>query len=285
MSDAFAPPPGLTGPPPLSILMVASEAFPHAKTGGLADVVGALPDALRRLGHRVTVVVPRYREVGPLGAAQRRLDIVMGGRRFEVGLIEDATADGGRTVFVECAELYDRIGLYGRDGVDHPDNAVRFGVLCRAALDEAAHWDTPPAVVHAHDWQTGLVPVLLRSRHATDPRWRTVPSVFTIHNLAYQGLFPPETLQALDLDRSLFTIDGLEFWNQVGLLKAGIAFRGRDYGRQPHLRTTTALRRTWGRARRTAAASAAPAGRHRQRHRRGRLGPAHGPLAAGAVFR
>ena len=224
MSDPFAPPSGLTGTPPLSILMVASEAFPFAKTGGLADVVGALPGALRRLGHRVTVVVPRYREVGPLGAAQRRLDIVMGGRRFEVGLIEAATADGGRTVFVECAELYDRIGLYGRDGVDHPDNAVRFGVLCRAALDEAAHWDTPPAVVHAHDWQTGLVPVLLRTRHATDPRWRSVPSVFTIHNLAYQGLFPPETLQALDLDRSLFTIDGVEFWNQVGLLKAGIAF-------------------------------------------------------------
>ena len=224
MSDAFAPPPGLTGPPPLSILMVASEAFPHAKTGGLADVVGALPDALRRLGHRVTVVLPRYREVGPPGPVQRRLDLVLGGRRFEVGLIEDDTAAGGRTVFVECPELYDRVGLYGRDGVDHPDNAVRFGVLCRAALDDALRWDTPPAVVHAHDWQTGLVPVLLRTRQTADPRWRSVPSVFTIHNLAYQGLFPPETLEALDLDRSLFTIDGLEFWSQVGLLKAGIAF-------------------------------------------------------------
>ena len=208
----------------LSVLMVASEAQPYAKTGGLADVSGALADALARLGHTVTLVVPRYRGVDAGGRARRRLAVTLGGRVFDVGLAEVAVGPRRRVVLVECDELYDREGLYGVGDHDHPDNAVRFGLLARAALDYAVELESPPSVVHAHDWQAGLVPVLLRTRYSTDAVWRRIPSVFTIHNLAYQGVFPAETLSQLDLGPELLSLDGLEFWNQVSFLKGGINF-------------------------------------------------------------
>jgi len=219
MSDASAPPTSA-----LSVLMVASEAQPYAKTGGLADVTGALAAALARLGHAVTMVMPRYRVVDAAGRGGRRLPLTMGGRAFEVGLVEVPHGPRERVVLVECDELYDREGLYGAGGQDHPDNAVRFGVLSRAALEYAVGLESPPSIVHAHDWQTGLVPVLLRTRYSADPVWRRIPSLFTIHNLAYQGVFPAETLSALDLGSELLSIDGLEFWNQVSFLKGGINF-------------------------------------------------------------
>ena len=152
MSDASAPPLAA-----LSILMVASEAQPYAKTGGLADVTGALPGALARLGHSVTLVMPRYREVGAVGRPGRRLTLAMGGRVFDVGLVEVTHGPREQVVFVECGELFDREGLYGSGVEDHPDNAVRFGILSRAALEYASGLDSPPSIVHAHDWQTGLV--------------------------------------------------------------------------------------------------------------------------------
>lgn len=230
-----ASPPGTSF---LSILMVASEALPFAKTGGLADVLGALPSALRRLGHEVTVVMPRYRDVGIVGPATQRLDISMGGRPFSLGLVEVLRDAGERVVLVDCAELYDRNGLYRTGSVDYADNAIRFGVLCRAALEYASRLETPPSVVHAHDWQAGLVPVVLRTEYSAGRRWRRVPAVFTIHNLAYQGLFPADSMAMLGLDPALFTVDGVEFWNQVGFLKGGINFAdaittvSRTYARQ-----------------------------------------------------
>ena len=224
MSPASSRPRGLGLSSALSVLMVASEAEPYAKTGGLADVTGALPGALARLGHAVTLVIPRYREVGAVGRPGRRLALTMGGRLFDVGLVEVVHGPRERVVFVECDALYDREGLYSADGHDHPDNAVRFGVLSRAALEYAAGLEPPPSILHAHDWQTGLVPVLLRTRYSANPVWRRIPSVFTIHNLAYQGVFPAETLSALDLSSQLLSIDGLEFWNQISFLKGGINF-------------------------------------------------------------
>lgn len=216
--------PGADPAPPLSILMVASEAVPYAKTGGLADVVGALPGALARLGHHVKLVMPRYREVGTVGTARHHLDLGLDGRRLEVGLVEVEVADRYRVVFLDCDALYDREGLYGHAGTEHSDNAVRFGALCRAACEYGQQLEVPPSVVHVHDWQAALVPMLLRTRYAVDPAWRRVPVVLTIHNLAYQGLFPPDTMRALDLPPSLFSIEGLEYWNQVSFLKGGINF-------------------------------------------------------------
>ena len=204
--------------------MVASEGVPFAKTGGLADVTSALSQALGRLGHRVTLVLPKYREVGPMGEPSHSSAITLGGRPFRIGFIEQPIGDGAAVVFVECDELYDREGLYESGGRDHPDNATRFGVLSCAALEYCVARGLQPDLIHAHDWQTGLVPVYARTRYIGDSRLSEVPTVFTIHNLAYQGVFPESVLASLDLASTLFTVSGLEFWGQVSLLKAGINF-------------------------------------------------------------
>ena len=206
----------------LSILMVASEAVPFAKTGGLADVTSALTKALGRLGHSVTLVIPKYREVGSTAPPSLMVSVALGSRLFEVGFTEQRLGDGATVVFVQCDDLYDRDGLYESGGQDHPDNPTRFAVLCRAALEYSLARGVRPDIVHAHDWQTGLVPVYARTHYAGHPLLSGVPIVFTIHNLAYQGLFPESVLASLDISPDLFTVDGLEFWGQASLLKAGI---------------------------------------------------------------
>jgi starch synthase len=208
--------------------MVASEAVPFAKTGGLADVASALPEALGRLGHRVAIVLPLYRGVTAGQLADRR-SLVLGGRRFDVGYVEHTISEHVRAIFVDVPELFDRPGIYGEGNVDYPDNALRYGVLARAALEAAAaatpEWQ--PQVIHAHDWQAGLVPVYLRTHYASHATLGSVSTIFTIHNLAFQGLFPPETLPRLDLAWDLFTPGGLEFWGKVSFLKGGIMFADR----------------------------------------------------------
>ena len=205
--------------------MVASEAVPFAKTGGLADVSAALAGALSQMGHQVTLVMPRYRGV-PKEArdVEQTCRLTLGDRPFDVGLIERDLGARMRVVFVRCDELYDRDGLYGVHGSDHPDNAVRFGLLARAALEYVVQTGRHFDVVHAHDWQAGLVPLYLRSCYSDDPVLQTIPVLFTIHNIAYQGTFAPSVLPQLDIDRDWFTIDGLEFWGRVSFLKAGINF-------------------------------------------------------------
>jgi starch synthase len=206
-----------------SVLMIASEAVPFAKTGGLADVAGALPLALARLGHRVTLVIPRYRRTLVREPAER-LMITVGRRPVTVALVEDRLGEGVPVVLVDCPELFGRGHLYGAGDDDYPDNARRFAVLVRAAFEFAIRTGQRPDVVHSHDWQGGLAPVYLKTLYASHPALGGVASVFTIHNLAYQGLFPPEWLQELNLGRDLFTIDGLEYWGKVSLLKGGINF-------------------------------------------------------------
>ena len=205
------------------ILMVSPEAVPFAKTGGLGDVAGALPLALARLGHDVTLVLPRYRGAAG-GTVLERLPIAIGGRRFDVRYVEHALADRARAILVDCPELYDRVGFYGVGNTDYPDNAVRFALLARAALEYGARPDATPDIVHAHDWQGGLVPVYLKTMYSGREGLGGAATVFTIHNIAYQGVFPPSTLPQLDLGWELYGIDGLEFWGRVSFLKAGINF-------------------------------------------------------------
>jgi starch synthase len=202
-------------------MMVASEAVPFVKTGGLGDVAGALPLALARLGHDVTLVLPRYRDATG-GFAVGHEAIPLGGRTFEVAYRERLLGERVRAILIDCPELYDRAELYAVGGVDYPDNAARFAVLARAALAFAAASPAPPEVVHAHDWQTGLVPAYLKTRFAGVPGLSDAATVFTIHNLAYQGLFPPSWMPAVDLPWELFGIDGVEYWGKVSYLKAGI---------------------------------------------------------------
>ena len=206
--------------------MIASEALPFAKTGGLADVVSALPQALGRLGHRVTVVLPKYPQSRDVqgGTAMERFRVTVGGFTREAGFVEFPQGPNTRAILVDVPELYDREALYGVGNVDYPDNARRFAFLARAALEFAGRSDQRWDVLHAHDWQGGLAPVYLKTLFASHPHIATVASVFTIHNLAYQGLFPAELMPALDLGWDLFTPEKLEFWGQISFLKGGINF-------------------------------------------------------------
>jgi starch synthase len=208
--------------PPRSVLMIGSEALPFSKTGGLADVLGALPQALARLGWDVTLVVPRYRDSGD-GQLVDRFDLRIGGVSADIGMIE-APLGSARALLVDEPTLYDRDHLYATEIGDYPDNPRRFGVLVRAALEFASRRGIRPTVVHAHDWQGGLAPVYLKTLFATHPLLGGVASVFTIHNLAYQGLFQPDWLPRLDLQWSLLGIEQMEFWGKISFLKGGINY-------------------------------------------------------------
>ena len=187
----------------LSILMVASEAVPFAKTGGLADVAGALPIALGGLGHRVVVALPRYRGIDVEGNPLATLSLTIGPERYDVAVYERALGAGASAWLVDIPELFDRDGFYEVAGQDHPDNPRRFAALTRAAFETAIATGFTPDLVHAHDWQGGLAPVYLRTRYATDPVLGGVPTVFTIHNVAYRGQCDARWLPALDLGSEL----------------------------------------------------------------------------------
>jgi starch synthase len=206
---------------PGSVLFIGSEAQPFAKTGGLADVLGALPPALARLGWSATVVLPRYRGVSA-GTLVETFPVSVGGFTRDAGFFEAPLADGARAILVDCPELYDRAALYGVGSDDYADNARRFAFLVRAALEFAGRRSPAPSIVHAHDWQAGLAPVYLRTVYQTHPALGGIPSVFTIHNLAYQGAFAADWLPRLDLGLEQLAIDRLEYWGRISFLKGGI---------------------------------------------------------------
>ncbi len=205
------------------ILMVTPEAGPFIKTGGLGDVMGALPAALVERGEDVAVVVPRYRTAAIPESTRiwNSMPLWIGPRQY-MAAIDQTILNGVRYLFVDCPPLYDRPGIYGEAGADYPDNHIRFGLLSRAAI-EIARYIFKTDVFHAHDWQTGLVPAYLR-KFPGDPTFFGAKTVLTIHNLGFQGIFPLAVLAELGLDRSLFHPEGLEFNGWVSLLKAGIVW-------------------------------------------------------------
>ncbi len=208
----------------MKILMVASEAVPFSKTGGLADVAGALPQALAALGHEVAVVLPLHKMTRLEGAETRFASLTVPlGAQAHFPSVQTVSCPGVRFYFVGYPLFYDRAALYGTPNGDYPDNAERFGLFCRAAI-EIAQLDFHPDVFHCHDWQSALVPILLRTIYAASPALARRPVLFTIHNLGYQGLFRPEVLAQLGLPQRLLAIDGLEFYGKVNLLKGGIVY-------------------------------------------------------------
>jgi len=207
----------------MRILFVASEGLPFSKTGGLADVVEALPKSLVEAGHEVAVVLPRYRGTKATAVVVPSMTIPDGrGLRFPA--VSDGTVLAGvRYYFVDDPEYFDREQLYGVKGVDYPDNALRFGEFSRVAIEIAKNvW--PADVIHCHDWQSALVPVLLRTVYAADPLVSGLPVVFTIHNMGYHGLFSRDTLAELGLPESLFRIEAMEFFGHINLLKGGLIY-------------------------------------------------------------
>ena len=212
---------------PLSVLMVASEAHPFAKTGGLAEVSASLTDALGQLGHSVTLVLPRYRQVSIADAERLQTRLALGDRLQPVSFYERRLSDRVKLVLVDVPELFDREGIYGSAAGDFPDNALRFAVFSRAALEYPRLRAERPSVIHAHDWQAGLVPVYQKMHLSNDPFVGGVPAVFTIHNLAFQGIFPASTLPAIGLGFEVLDVQGLEFWGNISYLKGGINFSER----------------------------------------------------------
>lgn len=208
----------------MNILFPVSECVPFAKTGGLADVAQALPEALRRLGHTVHVVMPLYRRVWDAGVRlvkpSRFLPVPMGTGTLHTEFWQAQ----GNVHFLRYDPYYSRPGLYQAMDAEYPDNDQRFILLCRGALELGKQLGLSWDIVHVHDWHTGLIPVYLKTLYAQEPAYRRACSLITIHNLAYQGHFPPKSLQATGLPPSLFTPDGLEFYGGLNFLKAGLMF-------------------------------------------------------------
>ena len=207
----------------MHIAFAASECVPFSKTGGLADVVGALPRALAALGHQVSVYVPRYRQskLSDPQTVVRSITIPFDDKYRFCSVVTAGTTAGVRLYFVDYPFYFDRDALYGSPAGDYPDNAERFALFSRAVL-EASKILGVPHVFHCHDWQSALIPVMLRTLYAEDPAFHEVATVFTIHNMGYQGLFPPDTLPLLTLPWELLTISKMEFFGQVNFLKGAL---------------------------------------------------------------
>jgi starch synthase len=207
----------------MHIAFAAPECVPYSKTGGLADVVGALPRALAALGHQVSVYVPRYRQtkLADPQTVVRSVTIPFDDKYRFCSVVTTGSSAGVRFYFVDYPPYFDRDALYGTPAGDYPDNAERFALFSRAVL-EASKVLGVPHVFHCHDWQSALVPVMLRTLYSQDPAFREVATIFTIHNMGYQGLFPPDTLPLLMLPWDLLTISKMEFFGQVNFLKGAL---------------------------------------------------------------
>jgi starch synthase len=207
----------------MHIAFAASECVPFSKTGGLADVVGALPRALASLGHQVSVYVPRYRQTKLTDpqTVVHSITIPFDDKYRFCSVVTAGTSNGVRFYFVDYPPYFDREALYGGPSGDYPDNAERFALFSRAVI-EASKVLGVPHIFHCHDWQSALIPVMLRTLYAEDPAFRELATVFTIHNMGYQGLFPPDTLPLLMLPWELFTISKMEFFGQVNFLKGAL---------------------------------------------------------------
>jgi starch synthase len=205
----------------LHVAFVTPEMGPYVKTGGLADVSAALPKALVRLGHRVTVVLPRYRGIAfPAGEFAGSVHVPVDAVARSAGFYRTRGAADVEVVFVEYPPFYDRDAIYG----DYGDNRQRFAFLARAAVEYFRSRGERPSVFHAHDWQAGLVPVYLKGFYWEDPTLHRMPSVFTIHNVAYQGQFGMDTIGLLGLPWNLGTSDALEYHGSISYLKGGAVF-------------------------------------------------------------
>ena len=211
----------------MEVVFVASEMAPFAKTGGLADVLGVLPQEIAKLGHRVSVFLPFYKKV-------KRQDLTLTPVLQEIPVpvgsdIENASVYSCRhgkvsVFFVAHAGYFDRDELYGTPLGDYPDNDQRFTFFQRAVLEALKRLKIEPDVVHSHDWQTGLVSVYLKTLYRGDPFFKKTKTVFTIHNLAYQGNFPPDSLPLTGIAWDEFKYQRLEFYGKVSFLKGGLVY-------------------------------------------------------------
>ncbi|MFH1797941.1 MAG: glycogen synthase GlgA [Candidatus Omnitrophota bacterium] len=211
----------------LKVVLVSPEAAPFAKTGGLADVAGSLPLALESSGCHVSVFLPRYRQVRDkdfgIKALKRNMSVKLGGADLAFSLSICKTK-GVDFYFIEKDEYFDREFLYGTAKEDYPDNAVRFSFFSKAVLHSVTVMGINPDIIHCNDWQTGLVPFYLRHSAEDFKPISNSRVLFTVHNLAYQGLFPKEVMPRLDIGDEFFTPETLEFYGKLSFMKAGMIY-------------------------------------------------------------
>ena len=215
--------------PPLNIAFASSEVVPFAKTGGLADVVEALPRELEKLGHQPIVFVPAYRQARncsiPIEPTDIEVSVTVGAKRVVGRLLRSHLRDSKVPVYlVEQDGYYDRPQLYRESGSDYKDNCERFAFFCRAVMQSLIALGTPMDVLHCNDWQTGLIPAYLQIEHAGMPFFQETASLYTIHNLAYQGSFWHWDMLLTGLDWKYFNWHQMEFHGHLNLLKTGVVF-------------------------------------------------------------
>ena len=213
---------------PLRILFVTPEAVPFAKTGGLADVAGALPKYLQPLGCDLKLVMPYYRMVKktevPLRHLGGEMEVTVGEETIPVDLYQGQLDQEIPVYFIGREEFYDREYLYGTAKGDYFDNAERFTFFSKAALLLCRSLGFSPDIIHHHEWQTGLISAYLKSIYRGDPLFSHTATVFTIHNIAYQGLFRKEKFWLTGLPEEMYNPEGIEFWEKINLMKAGIVY-------------------------------------------------------------
>jgi len=210
----------------MKIAMIASEVSPFAKTGGLADVLGTLSVVVERLGHEVCVITPAYRSVlqgnFPVRETAFKLSVAIAGRRQEATVLEASLGKRTPVYLIRADHYFDREFLYGPPAGDYPDNAERFSFFCHAALELLRQW--PVEIVHCHDWQAALAIILLKAQPARYAEIAAPKTVFTIHNLGFQGIFRQADWPLLNLDTAFFTPAYLEFFGNINFLKGALLF-------------------------------------------------------------
>src|SRR4030042_5049371 len=219
---------GLTVDKPLRILFVTPEAVPFAKTGGLADVAGALPKFLQPLGCELKLVMPYYRTVKrsgfPLKCLEGEIAVSLGYEIVQAEIYQGYLDQGIPIYFIGRAEFFDREYLYSTPKGDYFDNAERFIFFSKSALGLCQHLGFSPDILHHHEWQTGLIPAYLKSTHQNDPLFAHTAVLFTLHNIAYQGIFKKEKFWLTGLPEKMYNPEGIEFWERINFMKAGIVY-------------------------------------------------------------
>lgn len=206
----------------MKILIATPEAIPYVKTGGLADVTGVLCKEYRKMGKDAHLILPLYKSIKEaifdlkdLGASIR---VPVGSRKIEGKIFTDKELN----FFIECDEFFNRDELYGTSEGDYVDNASRFVFFSRGILEVCKLLRFRPDIIHCNDWQTGLVPIYLKTLYIDDPFFKDTATLLTIHNIGYQGLFPSSELPVTNLGWDLFTPEGIEFYGKLNFLKAGL---------------------------------------------------------------
>ncbi len=204
---------------PLKILLVASEVVPFAKTGGLADVAGALPKALSRRGHEVRIIMPRYKIIDEKKfRLNKKFDLPGGGSLKETLM----PGTGIPVYFTDNDKYFGRWGFYGEEGEDYPDNGERFTWFNKAVVASLPKLGWKPDCIHCNDWQSGLIPLLVKQ--SSDPEVKSIATLMTVHNIAYQGFFKKELIDFIGFPKELYTPEGLEYWGGFSFLKAGLLY-------------------------------------------------------------